>query len=250
MKLDINKYPGSKNANGLKQFIINRIPEYSYFYELFAGSARISRELAQLVPKVHSAFELDVNTCSQLEEIERNTPNFIIFNLCGLSKLNRILATKSRDSEKKIFIYLDPPYLKTSIRSRRNLYTYSWEEQQHIDFLEYVCRHREKNIMISHYDCELYNHYLATWKKESIQVMSNGGVATETIYMNYDPNKSMLATTHYLGENFTDRQRIKRRKESYLSKFKKMSLHERQAILQHIQNNICDQVTSLTSDIE
>ena len=234
MQLDIKNYPGSKNATGLPQFIVNNTPDFSEFYELFGGTARIARTFYEVLPdKTYIVYERSRNVFIQLVEKFKG-----ISFACGdgLEYLKRDL---DRINYVNAFVYLDPPYTKTSRRSSADIYEFEWTMDQHVDFLEFITSDEVQfNCMISHYPDELYDKYLKGWTRKTIQVMTRGGIATEVIYMNYDPSEMPLATYDKLGEGFTDRQRIKRRKSSYLGKFKKMPFHERQAILEHIQNNL------------
>jgi DNA adenine methylase len=60
-------------------------------------------------------------------------------------------------------------------------------DNDHIELLEVIKLHPGP-IIISGYDCDLYNNYLPDWNKFHSKAKAEGGRdAIETIWMNYDP---------------------------------------------------------------
>ena len=85
--------------------------------------------------------------------------------------------------------------------------------------------------MVSGYDSVLYRRLLRGWHRESYQVTTRGGTTrTEHIWCNF-PAPHELHDYRYLGENFRERQRIKRQRERVLTKFGAMPALERKALL-------------------
>ncbi len=247
MKLNIDNYPGSKGANGVYQWIINQIPYYTLYAELFGGSAFIAEKIAPLVQKQHVVIEKsktvwmqypeDTRPYLELPSPQKKAENILYENGCGRKWLKSVIDTQGEAVTNGLFVYLDPPYIKTSRRDPRNIYEHEWTDEQHKEFLELVVQAKFK-IMISGYDCEMYNDALVGWRTSTFDTMTRGGIATEKIWMNYDISTLDLATSEFLGRDFKDRQRINRRKKAYANKFLKMPLHERNAILHYIQNNL------------
>ncbi len=240
MKLDINNYPGSKGGSGVHQWIINHIPESEFFVEGFAGSGKIGKELLKngstavviFCEKYQPVFE-------QLREsVDLPNSRFKFIDTVEFysDRLNKGYPVSD------FTFYFDPPYLKSSRKDKRNIYGSEWSVSDHIHFLDLVSKLNRAGatIIISHYDDDLYRTFLEDWKTSTMKTMTRGGVAEEKIWMNYDITERKLAVNTFVGKNNTDRQRIKRRKESYLSKFKKMPFHESQAILEYIQKGLQD----------
>jgi len=75
----------------------------------------------------------------------------------------------------------------------------------------------------------LYDEQLTDWRTIEFQSMTRGGVRTEKLWMNYEPEAAHWAT--FAGKNFTDRQRIKRKADRWAENYKKLSAQERLAIL-------------------
>jgi len=132
------------------------------------------------------------------------------------------------------FIYADPPYLMESRKQQRPLYRYEYTEQDHINLLNRL-QALPCPVMISGYHSALYTEMLAGWRVDSFQTRTRGGSwAIEYLWMNY-PAPERLHDYRYLGDNYRERERIKRKKERWAQKWAKMPLLERQAILAAMQ---------------
>jgi hypothetical protein len=62
--------------------------------------------------------------------------------------------------------------------------------------------------------------------------MNQGGVRTEKLWFNFTPDRVYWSS--YAGKNFTDRQRIKRKAESWGRRYQALPRAERLAILSSI----------------
>ena len=133
----------------------------------------------------------------------------------------------------KELIYCDPPYLRETRKNRRRLYKYEYTLEQHIELLE-VIKTLPCKVMISGYESSLYKKYLKGWHTRFFEASCNHGFGTEWIWMNYSaPVK--LHDYRYLGDNFRQRERIKKKTNIWLAKFKSMPILERQALLHAIK---------------
>lgn len=82
-----------------------------------------------------------------------------------------------------VLIYCDPPYV-LSTRTRRQ-YRFEMTEDDHEALLQELCRSRAM-IMLSGYECELYDRYLSGWRKEQKKSRTQSlAERTETLWMNY-----------------------------------------------------------------
>jgi hypothetical protein len=59
--------------------------------------------------------------------------------------------------------------------------------------------------------------------------MNQAGVRTEKLWFNFTPERLFWAS--YAGKNFTDRQRIKRKAQSWAQRYQAMPRGERLAVL-------------------
>ena len=86
----------------------------------------------------------------------------------------------------EVLMYLDPPYVRSTRKSGK-LYRYEMYDDGQAELLDLIKASRAK-IIISGYDCDLYNTALAGWKKDSTMTQTTSAeMAQETIWMNYEP---------------------------------------------------------------
>lgn len=85
-----------------------------------------------------------------------------------------------------VLMYLDPPYLRT-VRRSGALYAHEMDTAGQVELLKIITKSHAK-IIISGYESELYNSALVGWHKDSTMSQTTSTeMATETIWMNYDP---------------------------------------------------------------
>jgi hypothetical protein len=109
-------------------------------------------------------------------------------------------------------------------------------DDDHLDLLA-VLKSLPCMVMISGYWSELYERELQDWRSISYQTMTRGGFpATEWLWMNY-PEPFELHDYSFLGENFRERERIKRKKARWTERLKSMPALERFAILSMLQEH-------------
>lgn len=88
-----------------------------------------------------------------------------------------------------VLIYLDPPYV-LSTRGRKQ-YRHEMSDQDHEELLETVIGSRAK-VMLSGYDCKLYERYLKDWYKLQMPSRAQNNLRrVETLWMNFEPVEQM-----------------------------------------------------------
>ena len=220
MQKILPSYRGNKDIPGLFQFIINRIPKHFILLEPFAGSAAISNILNSPVPTF-------LNDCDQAVTDQlncNNSPWIKVLNFDALFFLSLFIPGTT-----DIFAYCDPPYLKSTRSSSRDLYNFEMTLLQHRQFLSLI-RTAKFNCMISHYKCDLYDSILYDWNQESTTVRYHNKTTQETIYYNY-PSPDILQSYSYVGDNSWDRQRIKRKISRWTSKLNSLPTLEKNSII-------------------
>lgn len=91
-----------------------------------------------------------------------------------------------------VFFFLDPPYLLGTRRAKQ--YKHEMTDADHEELLKVILRSKAK-VMISGYESDMYNDYLAGWHKESFQSCAeHAGPRRETVWMNYDPDGQISIT--------------------------------------------------------
>ena len=124
-------------------------------------------------------------------------------------------------------VYADPPYLPHT-RSSGRRYRFDYTEQDHRKLLE-LLRGLPCAVILSGYPSALYDELLGDWRQLELQVMNQAGVRTEKLWFNFTPDRVHWAS--FAGKNFTDRQRIKRKADSWRRRYQAMPAAERLAIL-------------------
>jgi site-specific DNA-adenine methylase len=226
-------YRGNKSVKGLYQFIINRIPPCKTFIEAFAGSAQITKKLfiAADTDRINCSSchpeNIVLNDCNRSLNFDftKHLPVPTVISNYPAAQLLKSLVTANADT----FIYCDPPYLKSTRGSYRNIYKHEMTVDDHREFLLLV-RKGSFNCMISHYECDLYNDLLPYWNKEFYKVCYHGHVKNECIYYNYE-KPSTLLSYRYVGSDCWDRQRIARKINRFVKKLNSLPELERNTIL-------------------
>lgn len=128
-------------------------------------------------------------------------------------------------------VYCDPPYLMESRRQQRQLYRCEMgTEEEHARLLD-VLTTLPCMVMVSGYHSSLYTERLSTWRTETFQAVTRGGsMATEWLWMNY-PEPAELHDYRYLGGDFRERERIKRKTQRWKRRLASMDLLERRALM-------------------
>jgi hypothetical protein len=90
-------------------------------------------------------------------------------------------------------------------------------------------------VMISGYESSLYKEYLNDWHTHSFKAGCQHGVAIEWLWMNYSTPVELHDYRH-LGNDFRERERIKKKLKGWVSRVKSMPVLERQALLSALQS--------------
>lgn len=83
----------------------------------------------------------------------------------------RSIIAKFKDTS-DAFIYCDPPYKMDTRRDSRRLYLFDWKaDSEHTEFLA-LMNTATCSVMISAYECEMYNELLAGWNTHRFPAMT------------------------------------------------------------------------------
>lgn len=214
-------YPGGKAGAGVYQAIINQIPPHDVYIEPFLGGGAVMLNKA---PAPAASFGVDKSR-SVISSFPRRPHVSLI---CGDGR--RFLETHSFKG--RVFVYCDPPYVRSSRRSARDLYEYEMTDDDHVSLLT-VLQGLSCNVAISGYHSEIYMDMLADWRLVTFTAQTRRGPATEYLWMNY-PEPVALHDYRYLGADYRDRERIKRKAERWADRFENLPEIERRGILSAI----------------
>lgn len=87
-----------------------------------------------------------------------------------------------RYSSKNVLINADPPYVRSTRAG--SIYRNEMNDDDHIELLEILCKHPGP-VILSGYECELYDVTLSNWtKKLRSAVADKGKMSQETLWIN------------------------------------------------------------------
>jgi len=264
-------YPGGKNT--CYQKIINLIPRHQVYIEPFFGSGAVMRHKRpsqfnigiDLDPAASSYLPERIATTDDARghrqsQRGRATPSAsasaaaatqngrgapspqsaIVASIATADDVRYIFINDNAlhfltnyDFTGDEFIYCDPPYLMTARKSARPRYTFEFSTAvQHQQLLSLLLSLPCK-IMISGYASELYSRMLSDWETYTFTSQTHNGTAVEWLWMNYE-RPLELHDYRYLGSNFRERERIKRKAKRWVKRFQSLPLLERQAIVEQL----------------
>jgi len=243
-------WPGGKGADGVYQRLISQIPPHQVYIEGCLGGGAILKH--KKPARVSLAFDLDGAALDSFDsgglttqgvsvnrskhrwgdpmaylELWKYSPEPVV----ELIEADVLVALQHgrKNLDHHCFIYLDPPYLRSTRKSSAPLYRFEWTEEQHQTMLQLV-KTLPARVMISGYWSELYAQALSDWRMVSFTAQTRQGPATEYVWMNY-PEPKELHDYRYLGRDWIDRQRIRRKAQRWVQKLKSLPTQERYAIL-------------------
>jgi len=222
-------YTGGKNGSGVYQIIINQMPPHRIYVEAFLGSGAILRN-KRPAPIANIGIDRDDDVIKNF--YPRDIPGLELRCVDALEWMTDDIRGVLRNPD--TLLYLDPPYLMETRSSQQRYYRWEMTRIDHVRLLD-IIRFLPCLVMLSGYYSDLYVNGLAGWRSLQYPSRTRGGkIATEWLWMNY-PEPFELHDYHYLGKNFRERERIKRKKARWLDKLQCMSLLERYAILDAIR---------------
>ena len=208
-------YFGSKATSGLCQPIISMMPPHSTYIETHLGGGTVMKRKPPALCNVgidHDARALEQFECDYPVEL---------FHGCA----HRFIAQYEFQGSE--LIYADPPYLMNARTSRRR-YRFEYTKSDHVELLK-LLKGVPCQVMVSGYPTALYDQELNEWESVELQVMNQGGVRTEKLWMNFTIDRVHWAS--FAGKNFTDRQRIKRKAARWGRRYERLPRGERVAVL-------------------
>lgn len=128
------------------------------------------------------------------------------------------------------FVYADPPYLFEARSSQRPQYKFEYNISDHINLLD-VLLGLDCKSMVCGYDSRLYRSMLSDWEWDLFDARTRSGRAVkEFVWMNYK-RPLRLHDYDWLGGDYRERERIKRKRQRWAVKLAGMGELERRAIL-------------------
>ncbi|MCP4456906.1 MAG: DNA adenine methylase [Cytophagales bacterium] len=210
-------YPGGKG--GVFQKLINLMPPHDVYIETHLGGGAVMRN--KRPARGNIGIEIDQKVIEMWTGV--NPTGFELIHGDAINYLNDYSFTGNE------LVYCDPPYLRETRKKSGKLYKYEYSHKDHTILLE-LLKSLPCMVMISGYESPLYKESLKSWHTYCYQAACHHGVATEWLWMNYIAPVE-LHEYRYLGNNFRERERIKRKAQRWTAKLQSMPILERQALL-------------------
>ena len=219
-------YPGGKAGAGVYQQIINQIPPHRVYIEPFLGGGAVMLHKRPAI----ASIGIDCDTAVVTKWVPwENPPGAIV--KCG----DAISFLSSYPWGSGEFVYCDPPYLFETRSSKGRIYPHEFGDIGQHEKLLTLLLSLPCPVAISGYWSSLYADMLATWRSIHYQTRTRGGsTVTEYLWMNY-PEPLELHDYRYLGDNFRQRERLKRIRTRWLARLDRMDSLERYALLSSIE---------------
>lgn len=223
------RFVGSKGGAGVWQRIISEMPPHDLYVEAFAGTGQVL--LHKRPAQASIAIDSDAAACAGLKRSlhARNGEAAGVSVICG-DAISWLGKHRGKFNARTV-VYLDPPYLfETRADRGRRYYGHEFgEEWLHGEMLALLSR-IDTPVLISGYRSALYDRTLAHWRRVDYRTATRGGGVTESLWCNFAP-PAQLHDYRFLGTNFRQRERIKRKKARWLAKLRRMTPVESAAVL-------------------
>ena len=220
------KYPGGKGGAGVFQTIINLIPPHRIYIEAFAGGANIYERKSPAV----SSFLIERDPAQAA--VLRSTIAAAGDDRATVINDDAISRLKYWPWGGDEFVYLDPPYV-LSTRTKKSIYAHEMTDVQHCELLEVLKMLSDRGVrfMLSGYRNAMYDGVAGKegWRRVDFQAMTRGGVRTESVWMNYKA-PAVIADYAYVGRDFRERERIKRKTARWIRRLEQLPAMERASL--------------------
>lgn len=216
-------YLGSKEAAGSFQQLIRIFPPHSVYVDAFLGNSATARH------KTPALRTIGIDKDPRVIEAWRRTkwPGIELVQADALEWLEEARSWLPADA----LVYADPTYPHETRGSKR--YRHELSADDHARLLT-VLDSLPCSVVVSSYDNRLYRERLKKWQHHSWRAMTRGGVRTEHAWVKTAAAAASVSVSvepRYVGHNFRDRLRIKRKVARWALKFQKCPARDRIAIL-------------------
>ena len=228
-------YNGGKAGSGTTQRLINLMPPHRRYVEPFLGAGAILKA-KRPAPGLNLGIEADAAVIAEhwgggdpgaTDGAGEAMPQHrTIVHGDGLQHL------QERHYGTDTLIYCDPPYLRETRTSTRDLYRYEFTEPDHRALLAAIRDQAAAGalVMLSGYHPKLYARELRDWHLTTFGSITRRGMALEHLWCSFPPPVE-LHDYRFLGDDYRERERIRKKVRRWTAKLRDMPRLERQALL-------------------
>lgn len=224
-------YPGGKGR--LYQRLISMMPPHATYIETHLGGGSIMRRKRPAVRSI--GIDLNADVLADYRSLPMTDVELV--QGCAAEFLRSYVFDGTE------LVYSDPPYWPDA-RRRDRCYRHDYTRDQHRELLE-VLVDLPCPVMISGYDSPLYETALVGWNRHELVNQTQAGPIVEFAWTNFDPTHR-LHDYSYVGDDFRDRERIRRSRLTQVERLRRAPPLERAAMLSDIVEAFHDEVRDLT----
>lgn len=228
IKVDAYKgYDGGKSGSGTYQTIINRVPPCDVLISGCLGNCGMGRHIRPA--KLNIFNDRDPHVITSWKNAIQAWENYTLLNMDVVDLIRSVIAEKYDTAA--TFLYLDPPYLFETRKSKVPIYRFEMTTMDHQLLLGAALELKNVNIMFSAYPNAMYDEYLKGWHTHDFYSKIRNGMALERLYYNYDLT-GLLHDYAFIGEDFREREKNTRIVNNMIAKVNRLEPNLRNRILQ------------------
>lgn len=209
------RYDGGKGTCYAQ--LINLIPPHQRYIETHLGGGAVMRYKKPALEQY--GIERDH---AVVEMWERELKDH-----CKLLHGDAIDCLEALPVDSNTFVYSDPPY-HPDTRRRARVYKHDYSVEDHVRLLDCLTK-LPCDVLISGYTSPLYEQRLATWNKHKFLVRTRVGMREECVWFNY-AKPDIPHDDRYLGDDFRQREVIRRRQSRLRQRVEKLSRAEQASL--------------------
>ena len=196
--------------------IIGHMPRHTTYIEGFLGSGQIMNR------KPPAPVTIGIESNAAVAAAYDYPAGAQIITGCAIDYAAQTTIAPPKDP----LYYFDPPY-HPDTRTSAAGYAHDMTDGDHRRLLS-ALNALDGNVMLSGYNCALYERELSGWRRVDYDIMTRGGSRVESLWMNFPQAEPYHHTQ--AGSNKTQRQQIKRKAARWAGFYRDMSQGERLAI--------------------
>ncbi|OBY58490.1 DNA adenine methylase [Pseudomonas sp. AU12215] len=209
------RYDGGKGTCFAQ--LINLMPPHEVYVETHLGGGAVMRHKKPALRQI--GIERDAKVIAATKDA---------FNgICEVVHGDAVEWLQAESLSPDTLVYADPPY-HPDTRRRARVYRHDYAVQDHENLLA-VLKGLPCKVLISGYDNPLYADQLADWERHQFQMRTRTGMRTETVWFNFK-RPEIPHDYRHLGDNFREREVIRRRQGRLRERLGKLSLAEKAAL--------------------
>lgn len=223
-------YPGGKGR--AYQRIISLMPPHATYIETHLGGGAVLRRKRPARRSI--GVEIDPAVIDAWRAAR--SPGLELVQGCAVDFLRGFTFTGCE------LVYSDPPYWPDS-RRRARCYRHDYTREHHAELLETLIR-LPCRVMVSGYDNPAYEAALRGWPRHKVANQTQAGPVEEVVWTNFEPDHR-LHDYSYVGDDFRDRERIRRGRRTQVERLRRAPPVERAAMLSDIVETFTDDVLAI-----